>query len=176
MVETIMQTRQAIVLDELKDQELSSRGYTIFSCLKADQIDALKQYYFKFQKDDPAHFYSSSHSPDAQFRKQTSDFIKEIVEPIVSVYLKNYRLLGGAYVVKPAHGKGILQPHQDWNLVDEEKNRSYNLWIPLVNVDVHNGAVFVWDGSHSKKLIYRGPGINSVFQDFDQITKTNFVL
>ena len=38
---------------------------------------------------------------------------------------------------------GALRPHQDWSIVDEESFRSYNVWIPLVNVDENNGAIQV---------------------------------
>lgn len=147
---------------------MEEKGYTVFPFLKPDAVERLTSNYLEFQKEEPSHFYSSTHSADMAFRKKTSDFIRSVLNPLVPDVLKDYRLLGGAYVVKPAHGKGILQPHQDWNLVDEGKSRSYNLWIPLVDVDVRNGAVFVLAGSHARMKTYRGPGIPSVFKDVEQ--------
>ncbi|MCC7454239.1 MAG: phytanoyl-CoA dioxygenase family protein [Crocinitomix sp.] len=161
-------TLESILIDTRANKELAENGYTIFPMLSPADIENLTNYYSEFQQEDPKHFYASTHSPDFAFRKKTSDFIKEIVEPHVKNILFNYKLLGGSYVVKPANGKGILQAHQDWNLVDEEKNRSYNLWIPLVDVNIENGAVFVLSGSHTKNKSYRGPGIPSPFKNIEQ--------
>lgn len=157
-----------ILKNEAHNGALAEKGYAVFPFLKPDAIEKLASYYLEFQKEEPSHFYSSTHSADMAFRKKTSDFIRAILSPLVADVLKDYRLLGGAYVVKPAHGKGILQPHQDWNLVDERQSRSYNLWIPLVDVDVENGAVFVLSGSHARIQTYRGPGIPSAFKDVEQ--------
>lgn len=168
MVEEIVFKNPPILLDQANNEELAANGYTIFPLLSAADAGALSEYYFKFQKDEPNHFYSSTHSADTNFRKQTSDFIKDIVTPLLPAHLTHYRLLGGAFVVKPGNGKGILQPHQDWNLVDEDRYRSYNLWIPLTDVNTENGAVFVLPQSHNKCATYRGPGIASIFKDFEQ--------
>lgn len=158
----------SILKDETQNRVLAEKGYAVFPFLKPEAVEQLASYYLEFQKEEPSHFYSSTHSADMSFRKKTSDFIQAILSPLVSGVLQDYKLLGGAYVVKPAHGKGILQPHQDWNLVDENKSRSYNFWIPLVDVDVRNGAVFVLTGSHAKLKTHRGPGIPSVFKDVEQ--------
>jgi hypothetical protein len=158
----------SILKDEAQNKALAEKGYAVFPFLKPDTVEQLASYYLEFQKEEPSHFYSSTHSADMAFRKKTSDFINAILSPLVPDVLVDYKLLGGAYVVKPAHGKGILQPHQDWNLVDERKSRSYNLWIPLVDVDVKNGAVFVLAGSHARLNTYRGPGIPSVFKEVEQ--------
>lgn len=157
-----------ILADAQKDKVLAHKGYAIFPLLSAAGIEALSAYYSEFQKENPQHFYSSSHSPDVEFRKKASDFIKSIVTPLLPAVLKDYRVLGGAFVVKPANGKGILQAHQDWNLVDETKSRSYNLWIPLTDVNEQNGAVFVLPESHAKAPTIRGPKIPSPFKQIEQ--------
>ncbi len=156
-----------ILLNEADDNELAKNGYAVFPFLEKEAIEKLSNYYFEFQKEDPNHFYSSTHSPDFEFRKKTSNFIKEVISPLAPNFFKDYKLLGGAFVVKPANGKGILQAHQDWNIVNEKQCRSYNLWIPLVDVTIENGAVFVLPGSHSKKHSYRGPGIPSIFKNIE---------
>lgn len=169
MVERLIFKTSQIVSNLKKDAELTKEGYTIFPCLEDADIKALQEYYLQFQKEEPNHFYATAHSPDFNFRKQTSDFIKKIVEPHVKNTLCNYRLLGGSYVVKPGKDKGILQAHQDWNLVDETKARSYNLWIPLVDVSIENGAVFVLAQSHAKQKTYRGPHIPSVLKNTEEL-------
>jgi hypothetical protein len=48
------------------------------------------------------------------------------------------------------------------------KTRSFNIWIPLTDVTIENGAVFVLPGSHSKIESFRGPGIPSLFKNIEQ--------
>lgn len=168
-MEQVSFTYQPIAREAAANEQLAQQGYTIFPLLQKKELDKLSDLYFEFQKEAPAYFYSSSHSSDHGFRRRTSDFIKDTLAPLLPQHLKNYKLLGGAYVVKPPHGKGLLQPHQDWNLVDESQFRSYNIWIPLVDVRPENGAVFALNGSHSKLSTYRGPGIASVFKNVEAL-------
>lgn len=163
----------SILNDPQSDKKLSDLGYAIFPLLSEKEIKAISDYYFANETKTPDHFYSSTHSKDLDFRKRSSDFIKRTVSPLLLPVLKNYKVLGGAFVVKPANGKGMLEPHQDWNIVDEEKYRSYNLWIPLVDVNVENGAVFVQNESHRKIKTYRGPGIPSAFNGIESLVWTN---
>jgi len=168
MDESVVIKASQLLKDKIAAVNLAEKGYSVFPFLEGTDIETLTRYYFEVQKEQPDHFYSSTHSNDFVFRKKTNDFIKEIILKAMPVHFKNYRLLGGAFVVKPAHGKGILQPHQDWNIVDETITRSYNLWIPLTDVNVENGAVFVLPGSHAKLPTYRGPGISSLFKSIEQ--------
>jgi len=168
MDQSITTTASQLLPEPQAAAELATKGYTVFPFLSSADTDALTRYYFEIQQEEPGHFYSSTHAKDPAFRKKTSDYIKDIISPRMSSVFKNYRLLGGAFVVKPPHGKGILQPHQDWNIVDEAATRSFNLWIPLTDVTIENGAVFVLPGSHSKLPTFRGPGIASLFKNIEQ--------
>jgi len=168
MAQSIDTIYTGVLKKQALGQELATEGYVVFPFLEESNIQQLVEYYYSVQPQTPEYFYSSTHSPDHAFRRRASEFIKEVVANRIGNHLKNYQLLGGAFVVKPAHGKGILPPHQDWNLVDENKNRSYNLWIPLVDVNVKNGAVFVLPQSHNKIPTYRGPGIPSIFKNIEK--------
>ncbi len=157
-----------ILKNQPKQVELNEEGFTIFPFLDDSDIKTLTEYFFSVQKELPERFYSSTHSIDPEFRIQTSDFIRKTVSHKVEDQCINYKLLGGAFVVKPPRGKGLLPPHQDWNIVDEDFFRSYNLWIPLVDVVVENGAVHVLQKSHRRMPTFRGPGIDSSFKDIDK--------
>lgn len=167
MLDKVVVESSKLVRDVKLSNELAEDGYTIFPLLEESDLKKLTEYYYNFQKDSPEHFYASTHSKDFSFRRAASNFIKEIVDNKLHSKLEDYQLLGGAFVVKPPNGKGLLQPHQDWNLVDEQKTRSYNLWIPLIDVTPENGALFVLSGSHNKQITYRGPGIQSLFNDIE---------
>jgi len=58
-----------------------------------------------------------------------------------------------------------LNPHQDWNIVDENKFRSFNVWVPLVNLTDENGVICVMPGSHTWRKTYRSANTAFAFQD-----------
>ena len=51
-------------------------------------------------------------------------------------------------MVKESNPRGVVPPHQDWTFVDETRFRSFNVWTPLVDVDIDNGALGVIHGSY----------------------------
>ncbi|CAM6004738.1 unnamed protein product [Sphagnum balticum] len=64
--------------------------------------------------------------------------------------------------------KGILTPHQDWNIVDEDKFRSFNIWVPLVDLSDDNGVICVMPGSHTWRKTYRSANIPTAYAEREQ--------
>lgn len=152
-----------ILIDTIKSEELKSLGYTRFHLLDDESIVSLIDFYLQFKTEIPDRFYATSHSENIDFRIKCSDVIKQTVEKNSSAFLKDYKILGGAFLIKPANTVSLLEPHQDWNLVDEEKERSFNIWIPLQDVNEENGTIYLLPRSHSRFNTFRGPKIPSPF-------------
>lgn len=152
-----------ILINTTKSEELKRLGYTRFQLLNEESINTLIQFYLQFKTDVPNRFYATSHSENIEFRLRCSEWIKQTVEKNCSAFLKDYRILGGAFLIKPAHTTSALEPHQDWNLVNEEKDRSFNLWIPLQDVNEENGTIYILPKSHTRIQTFRGPQIPSPF-------------
>lgn len=167
MDQSYIKSHQSILKDINKNHSLRESGYVTFPFLDNQHIQQLNAFFMNEHKDIPDYFYASTHSSDKNFRNRSSEFIRKIISPLLPDFLINYELLGGAFVVKPGGGKGVLAPHQDWNIVDEKFHRSYNLWIPLVDVNEKNGAVYILKASHSKMKSFRGPGIPSPFREIE---------
>ncbi|MBL1280262.1 MAG: phytanoyl-CoA dioxygenase family protein [Fluviicola sp.] len=148
------------------DAELTERlkidGYATFDLLNNDEVNALKSIFFENHLSNPEGFYATTHLEDKEKRKILSDKAMSILSSRIESNFQNIELLGGAFISKAPGEKGILPLHQDWNLVDEKKARSYNLWIPLVDVNEKNGAMRIFSGSHSKQETYRGPNVPPV--------------
>lgn len=147
----------------LQDPELNTRlaqdGHVILPLLDAAAVQALTTAYFAAHPQSPDRFYASSHAKDTDFRIQMSDTIQHILQAPLAKWLDQGELLGCAYIAKPPGKTGFLRPHADWNLTDETRARSYNLWIALVDMEPENGAVHILPGSHLWFDHYRGPGI-----------------
>lgn len=148
------------------DSELTERltvdGYATFDLLRDFDIDGLKAIFKEHHSSNPEGFYATTHIDDKEKRKLLSDQAMSILACRIESHFENIELLGGAFISKAPGEKGILPLHQDWNLVDEKHARSYNMWIPLVDVNEENGAMRILVGSHTKQETYRGPNVPPV--------------
>lgn len=151
----------------LKNQNLQSellgKGYAVFPLLAAEQVSSLKEYYFENNPDKVEGLAATAHNPNFGFRQKMSSKIHEVVAHEVNNHFFDIEMLGGTFMNKTQGEKGVLPPHQDWNIVDETKFASYNLWIPLVDVNAENGSIQVIDGSHVWKEGFRGPNLYGPF-------------
>lgn len=157
-------------------QELFEKGYKIFPLLDEEAIARLTELFYSHHQETPEGMYATIHSEDLEFRKEMSDKAMAIIEPFVEGKFENIKLTGGTFMTKAPGEKGVLPLHQDWNLVDEEKERSYNLWIPLVDVYRENGAMRILPKSHMKQKTYRGfrvpPVLYPISDYVDQFMET----
>jgi hypothetical protein len=158
--------------DSNKSEALWVKGSTIFPLLEEEEIEALKRMFAAQHPADPQGFYATTHLEDKKKRKEISDKVMELIGEKITAQFQNIQVLGGAFISKAPGEKGILPLHQDWNIVDESKARSYNLWIPLLDVTAYNGAMRVLEGSHRKQTNFRGPNIPPVlYQISEEVEK-----
>ncbi len=149
-------------VDEIQTNQLLSQGYAVFDLLNEELIDQLTAIFDEYHEEKPDGFYATTHLEDKAKRKEISDRVQVLLAKRIESKFENIHLLGGAFISKAPGEKGILPLHQDWNLVDETKARSYNLWIPLVDVNEENGAMRILPHSHLKQTTFRGPKVAPV--------------
>ncbi len=147
-----------------RNQQLARNGYVILPFLSEEEIAELKAFYFAEHSATPEHFYASAHVSDLDFRQRMHLRIQEVFAAPLAREFPGANALGGSFIAKPKGQRGILPPHADWNITDEREYRSYNLWVPLVDTTVENGAVYILPGSHQWFDSFRGPGIPNTFQ------------
>ncbi len=152
-----------ILKDQNAQEQLNKKGYAIVNLLEPTEIEFLTHFYNQNNPLLPSGLSATAHNPDFEFRAKMSDFIHESVKDKISKHFINIKMLGGTFMSKTKGERGVLPPHQDWTLVDESKFTSYNLWIPLVDVNEHNGSIQVIDGSHKWKEGVRGPNLHGPF-------------
>lgn len=152
-------TASPIFKDTALNAELAEQGYVITTFLQPLAIRGLIEASDQYIPADVGHFFATTHSPDLALRKQANEVIQCNIAVACNEHFDQAQPLGGAFIAKPPHGKGVLSLHQDWNIVDEHQHRSFNIWIPLVDTHAENGAVHVLPGSHNKEFTIRGPRI-----------------
>ena len=150
---------QQILNNVALDKTLAREGYVVVPFLEQADIHTLRDFFFENHAKDIPGFYATAHSTDIPFRKKMNDKIKAVFEKSITTYFHNCLALGGSYVVKSKSQEERLHPHQDWNIVDESKHRSFNIWVPLVDLNENNGAIRVVPGSHLWVDNFRGPNI-----------------
>lgn len=150
------------------NRELEEKGYVLIPLMDDGTVAYLKEFFLENHPEDITRFYASVHHPDKAFRLRMDAEIRRTLRILLGRILEEGELLGSSFIAKPKGSQGILPPHSDWNIVDERHSRSYNLWIPLVDTTVENGAVHVIPGSHNWMDDFRGPGIPNPYADLKE--------
>lgn len=154
-----------ILKSEKLDNLLRSKGYVTVPFLSAEEVGKLLFAFSEINTGQVRNFYASSHSADIALRKKYSEKINATIAESFSNYFSDCKLLGSSFVVKAPHYQESLQPHQDWNIVDEKKYRSFNIWIPLVDLNEQNGTILVMPESHRWLENYRHSSIPCAFRE-----------
>lgn len=165
---------QNILIDEQLNNQLQKEGFVVLPLLDTFQTEELTTYLNQKTNLESGTFYATAHAQDVAFRSAMSDKIVSVIQDKVDYYFQNHELLGASFIVKTKQLDQVLQPHQDWNIVDESKHRSYNIWIPLVDLNEENGVILVMPKSHSWIKNYRHFSIPCSFQEVHE-TLFNFM-
>ena len=160
-----MDNYKNILKDLSKDKDLLEKGYAVFPFLNEEEIAELSTFFYAHNKKLPKGLYATAHNADIDFRNKMNDKINQVFNRANVTSFENFQAQGGTFMVKTKGKEGHLIPHQDWSIVDEEKFRSFNVWIPLVDVNVANGTIQVLAGSHKLVKAFRGPNTPSAFDE-----------
>lgn len=151
-----------IMKDERLEKQLLDDGYIVLKkFLSPERVADLLEYNRNNQPEFHADHIINSvwHTRDEDYKVRTIAKIIDVYTPPCNEVFTNYQIFGGSFVIKPPFGKGASQPHIDYGIVNEDKFRSFNLWIPLVKLTPENGPLQVLKGSHNIRNIFRGPNI-----------------
>lgn len=155
---------QQIIKDAGAWAELEKNGYVVVPFLNESEVRPLVDFFYAHHSALPDGMYATSHSADFDFRKKMNNEIKQVLARAADVVFQNCALLGATFMVKSRGENGSLEPHQDWSIVDESVYRSYNIWLPLVDVNEDNGTLLLLPRSHNWIENTRGLNIPSSFR------------
>ncbi len=150
------------------ENQLLENGYVVIPFLTTIEVLTLTDFYYQHHSKSLEGMYATAHLPDIDLRMKMNNVIKEkFARPIAETFC-NATALGGSFIAKGKGGQGTLKPHQDWNIVDENKYRSFNIWVPLVDVNENNGAICIMPKSHLWMKNFRSANIPSEFQNVEE--------
>jgi hypothetical protein len=159
-----------ILKDPALETKLSEEGFIVLPFLNNNEVNALIELYNMYHSEKRTGLYATSHSSDRDFKLKFNNEILKQFENAINRYFLNCRPLGGSYIVKYNGQNGTLLPHQDWSIVDEEQFRSFNIWVPLVDTTVENGAIAVLPRSHNLIKSFRGVNVPDPFYKISEYT------
>jgi hypothetical protein len=149
------------------EDKLKKEGYIVVPFLTVEEIAILKQAYYSEYTKTLDGMFATAHVPNIELRMKMNDIIKVHFARAIRETFCNATALGGSFIAKGKGEHGTLKPHQDWNIVDENRFRSFNVWAPLVDLNDNNGCICIMPGSHLWLKTYRSANLPSVYQQVE---------
>jgi hypothetical protein len=109
-------------------------------------------------------FHSRIHCSSDE-RKPISDIITNFINTKIErlALSTKYKIVGAVFVSKSKSPNAEFGIHTDDSLCDERQFLPFNLWIPLVDVNLENGTLNLFPQTHLKTSLFRGATINDKF-------------
>lgn len=149
--------------NEEHQREFEKNGFIILPFYTQAEIAELAKLYYKLHPEDEKGFYPSTFSKDKNYRQQADTEIRRVCDRSITAYCQDVKVVCGSFIVKSPGPESGMCVHQDMSLVDESRFTGINIWVPLVDLTIQNGALFVLPGSHRIFPTYRGSSIPEFF-------------
>lgn len=149
--------------DENHQSEFEKNGFIILPFYTPHEIQELAALYYRLHPKDELGHFPSTFSNDKQYRNQANVEIQRVAARSIQQYCCDIKVVCGSFIVKSPGPESGMCVHQDMSLVDESRFTGINIWVPLVDLTIQNGALFVLPGSHRLFPTYRGSSIPEFF-------------
>lgn len=155
------------MLKVFKDDQLQAsfeeNGYVIVPFYQQEDIKTLETCYDELHPNNENGFFPSTFSNDKDYRTIADLEVRRTGQKYIDHYCENIRVVCGSFIVKNPGADSGMCVHQDMSLVDESRFTGINIWVPLVDLTIENGALFVLPKSHRIFPTYRGSSIPEFF-------------
>jgi Phytanoyl-CoA dioxygenase (PhyH) len=136
--------------DATLETAFSRDGFVVIPLLGEAELSRLRQFYSDHRRGEtatrPTH-YTIDH-PDRGYVSDVMEGLAEILGGAMRRFVPDLQVITASFVVKESHKQSATPLHQDWTFVDESRFRSATVWVPLVDVNLDNGALGIIHGSH----------------------------
>ena len=151
--------------DPALQEKLERDGYVIVDFYSDQEIQQATDLYYQLHPVDEKGFYPGTYSFDKKYRDEMDKGLKKIGSRSIEAYLTDIKVVCASYIVKTPGPDSGMSIHQDMSLIDESRFTGINIWVPLVDLTVKNGTLFLLPGSHRIFPTYRGSSIREFFSD-----------
>ncbi|MBS1595193.1 MAG: phytanoyl-CoA dioxygenase family protein [Bacteroidetes bacterium] len=137
--------------DPALERELQDTGYIrIPHFLSAAEVTALLDIYRRNHPapEPDAGMWNSLYNQSEDGAMSMSEQILHILRPRLDALFVSYYAPVGTFMSKNNNKYSECDLHRDFSIADEEQYQYRNLWMPLVDTTLQNGALFALPGSH----------------------------
>jgi ectoine hydroxylase-related dioxygenase (phytanoyl-CoA dioxygenase family) len=153
-------------ISEKLQKKYEQDGYVIVDCFSENQVSEILNFYNENSEWFKEGFLSSVYAPEIDYRYKVDQFLEPYANEILDRFFNDYKIIISSFMVKGVGENSEMYPHQDWTNVDETQYTSFNIWIPLVDVNHSNGALYLLKGSHLLPFSFRGSNIPDAITDY----------
>ena len=155
--------------DQILQKKLEEDGFVTLQLLNKVELEALNDFYNQIHNNqEPPDFIDNIHMTiwcsDREYKLSIKSKLEELFHDPTRQLFSDCRSLNHVLIVKRSGSETTFKVHQDWNVVDEAKYQSVNVWVPLHDVNKDGGALWVVKGSHKINRPVRGAGY--LFPDY----------
>lgn len=163
-----------LLRDSGLNQKLFEEGFVTLPFLNTGEVSALTALFYEYHSEQEVNgLYVSATNRGFEVVQELSERINNVFARAIEQHIENGIALGGTFITKPANESEPLHPHQDWNIVDESRFRSFTIWVPLTDVNDDNGCMYVLPRSHDLIRGYRHVTIPNVYGHiYDQVWRS----
>lgn len=135
--------------DAIYQKAMEEQGFNLFPFLSANEVNALQKLFDEnVENGQIAGMYANHNRNEVAKSKKISKEIIQILNEKLSLFFEDFSPFVAHFVVKNPRTTQEFSLHQDWNIVDEKKYKSYHIWMPLSLTHQGNGGMFVVPKSH----------------------------
>lgn len=154
--------------DLFRDKELQEKmdqeGVVTIPLLQEEELAGIREFYQELHPDGQVPqlrdgIHMTIWCSDRAYKERIREGIRDRVMPALNRHFQDFRIVSPVFIVKIPGAQTTFPIHQDWNVVDEERHRAFNVWIPLWDVDANTGSLWAVKGSHRLPTYIRGAGI-----------------
>lgn len=144
-----------IFKNEINNKHFFDFGYFIESVLTIEEVKDLCDYLSKIDIKYKKGFNISFSNDNAEIRQNVDEYIKGKLKDKIDILAENYIIYCAGLALKKSGNDSYFFLHTDDSLCNEDLNIPFSIWIPLVDVDIHNGCLAVVPCSHKYTGVYR---------------------
>ena len=130
------------------EAELDERGVVVVDLLSLGDGDRLREIVDRVYTDERRGFHASNLSADHAYRHAVAREGAPLLGRLAGHLFVDHEVYTASVLTKWPDEDSAFHTHQDWTMVDEHRFRTVNVWCPLVDTHVGNGAMRVLPGSH----------------------------
>lgn len=150
---------KALFKDPLLQERIDEKGFVTVPFIGETELEELRSFYDDIHPEGAPGKIDGIHMTtwceDHDYKMKVADRLAEIYQKPCEEVFHDYRTLNNVFIVKDS-GDTPFKVHQDWNVVDEKENFAVNVWIPLHDITINEGGLWVVEGSHKIKRHVRG--------------------